>query len=147
MFLAAGWYPGRRVAVRFDRVQTLRTFPLAAELLQAFAGLRVGSCGPGRNHSTSDIEFTSRPSVEDRYAVAQLESPGDDLFPLGEAHVRHMELFLDVWGRLVVYGVPDGSLRVVGESFGEGVERLLLGHAWPEQSRAERTAGPDRPRD
>jgi hypothetical protein len=42
-----------------------------------------------------------------------------------------MELFLDAWGRLLVYTVPDGRLSVAGASFGAGVERLLLGHKWP----------------
>jgi hypothetical protein len=131
LFLFAGWYPGRQTSIRFDRVEGLRSFPLAASLLLTFGGLKVGRCGPGRDCARSDIHFTANPSVDGRYAVAELESPGDDLFPLGTAHHEHSELFLDAQGRLFEYGVPDGSLWVAGESFGVGVERLLLGHMRP----------------
>lgn len=128
LFLAAGWHPARRVDICFDGVQSLRSYSMGAELLGTFGGLQVGTCGPGRDFAKSDIEFTLTPCIEDRSAVAELETPGDDLFPLGEAHRSHMELFLDARGRLMVYGVPDGKLSVWGNSFGEGIERLLLGH-------------------
>jgi hypothetical protein len=61
--------------------------------------------------------------------VIDEESPGDDLFPLGEAHRRHYQSFLDARGRLVVYSPISGDLWVMGETFAAGVERLLLGHA------------------
>jgi hypothetical protein len=138
MFLASGWHPGRRVTVRFDRVENLRPFPLAAELLAAFGGLCVGVTGPGRDCATSDIEFTSCSSANDRYAVDKRESSGDDLFPLGQAHRRHLELFLDSQGRLIAFCVPNGKLVVVGESFGDGIERLLLGYTWPKQGHSGR---------
>jgi hypothetical protein len=128
-FLAAGWHPGRHVPIHFDRLETLRSYPLAAELLATFGGLHVGECGPGRDCAKSDIEFTLLPSQNDRYAVIDEESPGDDLFPLGEAHRRHYQIFLDARGRLVVYSPISGDLWVMGETFAAGVERLLLGHA------------------
>jgi hypothetical protein len=147
-FLRAGWYPGRRAwFTRFDGLESLASCKLGTALTREFGGLHVGRTGPGRDHAVSDIYFYRRPSAEHRYAVKTIEQAGDDLFPLGEAHEGHMELFLDARGRLVVYGVPDGSLAVVGESFGEGVERLLLGYTWPEQRAAEQCAGADRPRE
>jgi SUKH-3 immunity protein len=127
LFEAAGWFPGRSVDVHFDRLESLRSYDLAEPLLREFGGLHVGKCGPGRDCATSDIEFSRHLSVADRYAVSALESPGSDLFPMGQAHLGHLELFLDERGRLFAYGVPDGSLQVVGESFFEGVERLLIG--------------------
>ncbi|MGI8979353.1 MAG: SUKH-3 domain-containing protein [Pirellulaceae bacterium] len=127
LFLAAGWYSNRRVVVCFDRLASLRSYSMAAELLETLGGLHIGTCGPGRHCATSDIEFTLSPSIDHRYAVGEMETPGDDLFPLGEAHKRHMELFLDARGRLMVYGVQDGSLSVRGDSFAEGIERMLLG--------------------
>ena len=54
-----------------------------------------------------------------------------------------MELFLDARVRLLVYGVPDGSLSVVGGSFGTGVARLLLGQSWTEQRHTEPGAAVD----
>jgi hypothetical protein len=131
LFAAAGWHFDRRIAVQFDRVQDLLSYPLAAPLLQTFGGLQVGECGGGRDWAASDVQFTNRPSVDDRYAVADLEQPGDDLFPLGMAHRQHLELFLDACGRLVVYDVPGGTLSVAGRSFQAGIERILLGHRWP----------------
>ncbi len=131
LFAAAGWCPDRRITVQFDRVQGLRSYALTAPLLQTFGGLHVGKCGAGRDCAASDVQFTSRPSVDDRYAVADLERLGDDLFPLGMAHGQHLELFLDVCGRLLIYDVPGGNLSVVGESFQAGIERILLGHRWP----------------
>lgn len=81
--------------------------------------------------ATSDIAFTTRPTPADRDAVAELEVPGDDLFPVGVAHRAYLELFLDARGRLLAYGIPDGSLGLVGETFEDGIERLLLGIHWP----------------
>ena len=133
-FVVAGWYPDRHANIRFDHVENLRSFSMAAQILFAFGGLSVGSTGPGRDSACSDIYFHDAPSIDHRYAVAELESPGDDLFPLGDAHLGHLELFLDVHGRLIVYGVPDGALSVAGKSFTEGVERLLLGYAFDHDS-------------
>jgi hypothetical protein len=42
-----------------------------------------------------------------------------------------MAIFLDARGRLFVYLIPNGRLLAIGETFGEGVERLLLGHRAP----------------
>jgi hypothetical protein len=145
LFKSAGWFPGRTVEVRFDRVEVLRSFPIAAGLLREYGGLRVGKCGPGRDCATSDIEFTTAPSLKDRDAVSALETAGDDLFPIGSAHHRHMELFVDSAGRLVAYGVPDGKIYTVGESIIDGIERLLLGYRYPgtntAANRDRRTSG------
>jgi hypothetical protein len=54
---------------------------------------------------------------------------------VAEAQQGYLELFVDARGRLLVYGVPDGSLTIAGDSFAEGIERLLLGRRWwPEAS-------------
>lgn len=132
-FRAAGWFPGRRAWFTWCRgLKRLCSFSLGAALIHEFGGLRVGRVGPGEECATSDLQFHRCPSDADRYSVAELEAPGDDLFPLGLAHRGYMELFIDRRGRLWVYGVPDGSLAVAGETFGAGVERLLLARKWPE---------------
>jgi len=101
--------------------------------VREFGGLKVGRCGPGEVRVTSDIAFLWRPSAAYREAVAEFERPGDELFPLAAAHEGHMEVFLDARGRLVVDSCPDGGLYVVGRTFAEGVERLLLGRGFLEQ--------------
>lgn len=131
LFFGAGWRPGRDMPIACDALESLRSYPLAARVLRAFGGLHVGACGPGRDCATSDIVFTTCPSRDDRFSIIDPESPGDDLFPLGEASRGHLELFLDARGRLLAYAVPNGRLWVIGESFGVGVERLLLGHRAP----------------
>ncbi|WP_390676377.1 SUKH-3 domain-containing protein [Aquisphaera giovannonii] len=79
---------------------------MADPILREFAGLRVGRSGPGRDRAASDIEFHTRPSFDHRYAVAELEPAGADLFPLGNVHNRHMELFIGPEGRVFAYLVP-----------------------------------------
>lgn len=127
MFESAGWFPGRRVEVKYDRLDPLASLAIADAILREFAGLQVGKAGPGRDCAASDIEFYLRPSVDHRYAVAELEPDGADLFPLGEAMNGHTELFLDAAGRVFDYGVPCGSLWRVSDSFLDAVERWLLG--------------------
>jgi hypothetical protein len=70
LFLAAGWYTGRRIPISCDRIEALQSYPLAVEVVRTFGGLRVGTCGPGRDCARSDIEFTASASADDRYAVA-----------------------------------------------------------------------------
>ncbi len=127
LFESAGWSPGRRVDVPYDRLRSLGSFSQADAILREFAGLRVGISGLGRECAASDIEFYAHPSADHRYAVAELEPIGSDLFPLGAAHNRHMELFIDVAGRVFAYNVPNRKLWCVGSTFAEAVERLLLG--------------------
>lgn len=129
LFGSADWSPGRRIEVEYDRLDSLGSFALADAVLREFAGLRVGKVGPGRDCAVSDIEFDSRPSIDHRYAVAELEPAGADLFPIGEAMNGYTELFIDTAGRVFAYGVPCGSLSCVSDSFLDAVERLLLGYA------------------
>ena len=138
MFLAAGWFPGRRAWFTwFAGLKALASFPLGTSLIREFGGLRVGRSGPGLERVASDVVFYRQPSAAHPYAVAELESPGDDLFPLGEAQHGHMEIFIDARGRLWVDSIPDGELLVAGNTFEDGMERLLLGRLWPEKQHAE----------
>ena len=126
LFLAAGWCPGRRTDVSLDMLNGLESFSMGSALVREFGGLSVGDCGPGRDCARSDIKFFSSPSIQDRYNIIDVRQPAD-LFPIGCAHREHMELFIDSKGRIFGYGIPDGSLLCIGESFGDAVERLLLG--------------------
>jgi hypothetical protein len=138
MFLAAGWFPGRRAwFTRFPGLRALASFRRGAELIREFGGLQVGQSGPGQDRAASDVVFYRWPSAAHRDGLAELESPGDDLFPLGEAHRGHMDVFVDARGRLLVDSIPDGRLLVAGDTFEDGMERLLLGRSWPGERQAE----------
>ena len=134
LFLAAGWFLGRRAwFTRYPGLKALASFRQGAALIREFGGLHVGQTGPGQERPASDVVFYRWPSAAHRYGLAELETPGDDLFPLGEAHRGHMEVFIDARGRLLVDSIPDGRLLVAGETFDDGIERLLLGRSWPEE--------------
>lgn len=124
-------------------MKELASFPLGTALIREFGGLRVGRSGPGLERVASDVVFFRQPSAAHRYAVAEMESPGDDLFPLGEAHDGHMEIFIDTRGRLWVDSIPDGELLIAGNTFADGIERLLLGHMWPDKQSSEPHARAD----
>lgn len=138
-FLATGWFPGRRAWFTFSSgLKSLASYQQGSALVSAFGGLRVGHSGPGQECATSDVAFYRWPTAAHRESVVEMESPGDDLFPLAEAQVGYLELFVDARGRLLVYAVPDGSLTIAGDSFGEGIERLLLGRRWWPDATKER---------
>jgi hypothetical protein len=145
LFIEAGWHTGRQVVANYEGLEHLRSFSLATEIARTFGGLQVGSCGAGRDCARSDIKFTASASAADRFAIAKLESPGDDLCPIGNAHHGNIELYLDSCGRMLAYSIPDGSLRVVGVSFWDGVERLLLGCTWTDENRPNSDAAAGRP--
>ncbi|QDU96751.1 SUKH-3 domain-containing protein [Lignipirellula cremea] len=133
LFLAAGWFPGRRAwFTRTAGLRRLASYSRGAALVREFGGLHVGLSGPGRERPASDVQFYRWPTAACRDAVADQESPGADLFPLGLAHRGHMEFFVDAQGRLLVDSIPDGRLLTAGETFEDGIECLLLGRSWPE---------------
>jgi hypothetical protein len=111
-------------------LKRLASFPLGRALVREFGGLHVGQNGPGENCATSDIRFHRSPTAAHRESILDLESTGEDFFPLAEAQLGYLELFINARGRLLTYGVPDGSLYVAGETFAAGIERLLLGRSW-----------------
>lgn len=108
----------------------LASYAEGSAVLKEFAGLHVGHTGPGENCATSDLRFYRWPTAAHRESILDLEPQGEDFFPLAEAQLGYLELFLDARGQLLVYAVPDGSLTVAGQTFAEGLERLLLGRSW-----------------
>ena len=121
LFLAAHWRPGRRLAVPASVPPGHPAF----EVLARFGGLTVGDCGRGIECSASDVEF--HPLRADSFHDGWGERLGTRLVGVGEFHRRHGELLVGADGRYYGLGVPDGELTMYGSSFGEALERLLLG--------------------
>jgi hypothetical protein len=122
LFLAAGWQPGRRIRVD-GRVPELHP---AHSILQEVGGLRVGRSEPGIECARSDLEFGF---CEEDYEI--LSTWGDllrsRLVEVAEVHNRHGWLIVDEAGRCFGASQIHDAFYFEGQTFGEAVERLLLG--------------------
>jgi hypothetical protein len=122
LFLAAGWSPGRRIAVP----EQIPAHHPACQVLAEFGGLNVGRTGLGEECAASDIAF--RQLVGDssfvRFWSEQLHAC---LIGVAEVHNAHGELYVDTIGRWFVLSLTNDSICFTGSSFSEAMERLLLG--------------------
>jgi len=120
-FLAAGWCPGRRVVVG----PAVPTEHPACAILAEFDGLRVGQSGCGEECAKSDVMF--RPFWPDSSIRAWEELLVTQLIGVADVCHRHGELYVDHHGRLFGASVVHDAFYFHGASFGEAMERLLLG--------------------
>lgn len=128
LFETAGWYPGRRSWFSGAwGLSRLSSYSFGMAVIRELGGLHVWPREPGEVCFADDISFLRWPTAAHREGVAEVESPGDDLFPIGIAHVGYLEMFVSSRGELVGHWIPDGTRYVFGDSFSEGIERLLLG--------------------
>lgn len=122
MFLAAGWKPGRKIEV-FPPIP--REHP-AEDILSEFGGLRVGQAGSGLECATSDVAFCHLPPCEIVVGVwGRLLRTR--LVGVAQVHNDHAELYLDESGRYFGASQMHDAFYFEGASFGEAMERLLLG--------------------
>ncbi|MBZ9994834.1 SUKH-3 domain-containing protein [Mesorhizobium sp. BH1-1-4] len=123
IFTAAGWFVGRKVPL----TPAVPTGHPVAAILSEFGGLNVGELGPGIECARSDIVFGWFPHE----AYEEISEIGDlletDLAYLAEAHNGHQSLYLDREGRVFDVSPVAPGIRLVGRSFGEAMERILLG--------------------
>jgi hypothetical protein len=121
LFLNAGWRPGRRVAISRD-------IPIehpAAAVLSEYGGLRVGQSGQGRECAASDVVFqalTSGPTIR-----GWSELLGSMLVGVAAVQDSDGELYVDSSGQWFERALVDDGFLFTGKSFGETMERLLLG--------------------
>ncbi len=120
-FLAAGWRPGRRVAVS----PAVAADHPACAILAEFGGLRVGQVGLGEECGTSDVVF--QPLWPNDSIRVWEELLATQLIGVAEAHHGHEELYADHHGRLFGASIIHDAFYFHGASFGEAMERLLLG--------------------
>ncbi|MBZ9776760.1 SUKH-3 domain-containing protein [Mesorhizobium sp. CO1-1-8] len=123
IFAAAGWIVGRKVPVA---PAAPAGHPVAA-ILGEFGGLNVGEPGLGIECARSDVVFGWSPHE----GYEEISEIGDlletDLACFAEAHNGHQSLYLDREGRVFDVSPVAPGISLVGRSFGEAMERILLG--------------------
>jgi len=123
LFVAAGWQPGRRVCVD-GRVPQLHP---AHGVLQEVGGLRVGRSEVGGIEcARSDLEFCFCEADQDILSTWS-ELLRSRLIEVAEVHNRHGWLLVDEAGRCFGASQVHDAFYFEGQTFGEAVERLLLG--------------------
>jgi hypothetical protein len=123
LFLAAGWQSGRRMRVD-GRVPELH---LAHSILQEVGGLHVGRSEPsGIECARSDLEFCFC-EADHKILSTWGELLRSRLVEVAEVHNRHGWLIVDEAGRCFGASQIHDAFYFEGQTFGEAVERLLLG--------------------
>lgn len=122
LFIAAGWHPDRQVTVPSE----VPVDHPAAAILSEFGDLIVGTNGVGQECSSSDVAFGrswSVPTLVEPWS----ELLGSSLVSVAETDTGHCELYVDGLGRYFGISMIHDAFWFVGQSFGEAMERLLLG--------------------
>lgn len=123
LFLEAGW-PVARVSVD----QSVPSGHPAAAVLEQFGGLRVGSCEGGEECASSDIVFGYTDDYQrDAIVLEWQRLLSTTLVNIGEVHHSHGALFTDNSGACYGMSLIHDAFWFEGSSFGESVERVLLG--------------------
>jgi hypothetical protein len=134
LFVAAGWRPGRRIAP----APGMRLDHPAAAILAELDGLLVGQTGPGEECARGNLAFCQLPPDEFVLDVwGKLLST--QLVGIAEVHHAHAGLYIDSSSRCFGHSVVDDGFYLVGASFGEAIERLLLGRRCRPMLRPEQT--------
>lgn len=126
LFRAAGWKPAGHSSSTTAVLNNSAT-DRASAILAEFGVLNVGTTGPGREQAASDVQFYTRLRPEVTTNVQPWSSRLGELMAIATAHHDHIVVFVDTEGRLFAFTDPDQRLYAIGQSFGEAMERLLLG--------------------
>lgn len=122
LFVQAGWTPDRRA----DLTTPPPAGHPAAELLAAFAGLRIGTTGPGTECAASDLHFTQKvDELPEALVLARLL--GEPLIPIAETHNAHGILYIGQSGRCFGASLIDETVWLEGESFEGAIRSLTAG--------------------
>ena len=123
LFTIGGWRLGRRVRVH-DRVPRLHP---AHDVLQELGGLHIGRSEPGGIEcARSDLEFRFCEADHEIHSTWS-ELLRSQLVAVAEVHNRHGWLIVDEAGRCFGASQIHDAFYFEGQTFGEAVERLLLG--------------------
>ena len=125
LFIVAGWTPKQPQLSSQD----VSSFS-ADYVLSEFGGLEVGSCGPGLECTTSNIRFLSNVNEGKNSVTTPWERKLGLLVAVADAHNDHIIVYTDRKGIYYFFTEPDEQLYLGGNSFGEAMERLLLGKAY-----------------
>jgi hypothetical protein len=125
LFRSAGWREVQRAEASGSKVSSAAES--AAELIAEFGGLHVGATGSGQDIAASDVFFYERPRPDVSVVVNAWHSHLGELAAFANAHADHIIVFVDSGGDFYAFTDPDEKLYFIGSSFGEAMERLLLG--------------------
>ena len=122
LFTAAGWQLGRRVRVHGG---VPRLHP-AHDVLREVGGLHIGQSEPSIECASSDLEFRFC-EADHQILSTWSELLQSRLIVVAEVHNRHGWLIIDEVGRCFGASQIHDAFYFEGQTFGEAVERLLLG--------------------
>ncbi|WP_298610979.1 SUKH-3 domain-containing protein [uncultured Thiothrix sp.] len=121
-FISVGWAPNmRQHSTESQTVQSIFT---------EFGGLEVGACGAGLECAASNVCFFTCYQEHKHVVVEPWVSRLGPLTAIAEAHHDHISVFANREGAYYFYTHPDDQLYLGGTSFGEAMERLLLGQQY-----------------
>ncbi|HWU73440.1 MAG TPA: SUKH-3 domain-containing protein [Sphingomonas sp.] len=121
-FHGAGWIPDRTVVVP-DGVPFAHP---AHAILRSFSGLTVGKTGDGLECATDNVAFGHIAEKGTRVLAWEV-ALATQLIGIATIHNEHGELFIDATGRMFTNSIIHPAFAFAGESFAEGIERLLTG--------------------
>lgn len=123
--LAAGWHEGRCVSTKEYENLGCELFPTARQVLQEFAGLHIGNCGPGRECATSDVNIdpllATHLAEELRGYGRRL---GTQLYALGDFQHSHGYILIDEFGKSYLL---NDEMIPFAQSFADALEKLICG--------------------
>jgi hypothetical protein len=123
LFLAAGWYPSRRVAVSTN----VPARHPAAAILAEFGGLTVKpNREAGEECAPEDLAFGEL-FLDESITEVWAGLLGTRLVGVAQVHHYHAEWYLSTDGRCFGRSCVHDAFYYVGESFAEAVERAMLG--------------------
>lgn len=122
LFLEAGWHPGRLCALD-ERVPANHP---AGDILRDFVGLRVGSTGRGEECARSDVTFRYIAEPDDQISAWE-KLLQTKMIAFAESSQGYCELHTDEKGRVFSTNTVADGVYLMGWTFGEAMERLLLG--------------------
>lgn len=103
---------------------------VANSIFDQFGGLEVGQCGLGQECASSNIRFFKKPKEQKHVVVSPWKNALPPLCAIADAHNDHIMVFVDSKGQYYFFTDSDEQLYLGGKSFGEAMERLLLGKAY-----------------
>jgi hypothetical protein len=124
MFLAAGWQPSPPAARANPPASAHQR---AKAIIAEFGSLRVGAVGPGQDLPAGDIHFYSHARPESSAVGRAWSSRVGELAGFASAHHDHIIVLVGSTGEVYAFTDPDERLYFIGQTFGEAMERLLLG--------------------
>jgi len=124
LFSASGW---NGFDINGDSLPLESPKAFAERVINEFSGLHVGSVAAGIDLPASDVLFYTNIRPEVSVVVKPWSATTGELWAIATAHHQHMIIFTGANGRFYAFTDPDEQLYLLGSTFCEAMERLLLG--------------------